>query len=62
MDSIIDDPDWLASQPVSQIIEQAGTEGVEVIHWLVMRGALDPKVEVIHKHYHVPVSSDGCAN
>jgi protocatechuate 4,5-dioxygenase beta chain len=40
-------------------MKQAGTEGLEVIHWLVMRGALDPKVNVIHKHYHVPVSNTG---
>jgi protocatechuate 4,5-dioxygenase beta chain len=24
-----------------------------------MRGALAPKVEVIHKHYHVPISNTG---
>ena len=59
MDSVIGDPDWLASQSTTEIIEQAGTEGVEVIHWLVMRGALDPEVDVVHKHYHVPVSNTG---
>ena len=59
MESVINDPDWLASQSTTEIIEQAGTEGVEVIHWLVMRGALHPNVEVIHKHYHVPVSNTG---
>jgi protocatechuate 4,5-dioxygenase beta chain len=59
MDSVIGDPDWLASQSTTEIIEQAGTEGVEVIHWLVMRGALAPKVDVVHKHYHVPVSNTG---
>jgi len=59
MESVVSDPDWLASQSTTEIIEQAGTEGVEVIHWLVMRGALDPEVDVIHKHYHVPVSNTG---
>jgi protocatechuate 4,5-dioxygenase beta chain len=59
MDSVINDPEWLASQKTVEIIEQAGTEGVEVIHWLVMRGALHPNVNVVHKHYHVPVSNTG---
>jgi protocatechuate 4,5-dioxygenase beta chain len=59
MDSVISDPDWLASQSTTEIIENAGTEGVEVIHWLVMRGALAPEVNVVHKHYHVPVSNTG---
>ena len=27
--------------------------------WLVMRGALDSAVNVVHKHYHVPISNTG---
>ena len=59
MESVINDPDWLASQSTSQIIENAGTEGVEIIMWLVMRGALHANVNVVHKHYHVPISNTG---
>ncbi len=59
MQSVIDNPDWLADQSTSEIIEKAGTEGVEVIMWLVMRGALNPNVNVVHKHYHVPISNTG---
>ena len=57
MQSMISDPDWMANLTTTQIIEKAGTEGVEVIMWMVMRGALNDKVNVIHKHYHVPVSN-----
>jgi protocatechuate 4,5-dioxygenase beta chain len=59
MESVISDPDWLASKSTTEIMEKAGTEGVEIIMWLVMRGALDPEVNVIHKHYHVPISNTG---
>jgi protocatechuate 4,5-dioxygenase beta chain len=59
MESVIENPQWLASQSTAEIIQQAGTEGVEVIHWLVMRGALHSKVDVLHKHYHVPISNTG---
>jgi len=59
MESVINDPDWLASQSNSEIIEKAGTEGIEIIMWLVMRGALHANVDVVHKHYHAPISNTG---
>jgi protocatechuate 4,5-dioxygenase beta chain len=59
MDSVINDPDWLADQTNSEIIEQAGTEGVEIIMWLTMRGALHSNVRAVHKHYHAPISNTG---
>ena len=36
-----------------------GSEGAELMMWLVMRGAMDPKVVVRHKHYFVPASMTG---
>jgi protocatechuate 4,5-dioxygenase beta chain len=59
MDSVINDPDWLAGMTNSEIIEQAGTEGVEIIMWLIMRGALHANVNAVHKHYHAPISNTG---
>ena len=57
--SVINDPEWLASLSIDEIIRKAGTEGVETIMWLAMRGALHPNVNVVHKHYHVPISNTG---
>jgi protocatechuate 4,5-dioxygenase beta chain len=59
MDSVINDPDWLAGMTNTEIIEKAGTEGVEIIMWLIMRGALHANVNVVHKHYHAPISNTG---
>lgn len=59
MDAIINDPDWLVDQTNDEIIEQAGTEGVEIIMWLAMRGALHSNVKAVHKHYHAPISNTG---
>jgi len=59
MESVISDPHWLANLSTTEIIEHAGTEGVEVIMWLAMRGALNDKVNCLHKHYHTPVSNTG---
>jgi hypothetical protein len=38
-------------------VRLAGTQGVELIMWLVMRGALSARVNTIHRHYHIPVSN-----
>ena len=59
MEKIVDDPEWMAGLSNSKIIEIAGSEGIEIIMWLVMRGALNDNVKVVHKHYHVPVSNTG---
>ncbi|AJQ96128.1 class III extradiol dioxygenase family protein [Gynuella sunshinyii] len=59
MDKIVNDPEWLTRFSNAEIMEHAGTEGIEVIMWLVMRGALTDKVKLIHKHYHAPVSNTG---
>ncbi len=59
MESVAREPEWLASLSSTEIMEKAGTEGVEVIMWLAMRGALADEVNVVHKHYHVPISNTG---
>jgi protocatechuate 4,5-dioxygenase beta chain len=59
MEKIAADPEWLTQFSNDEIMAKTGTEGIETIMWLVMRGALQPKVNVIHKHYHVPISNTG---
>ena len=53
------DSPWFAGLSNSEIMERAGTEGIETIMWMVMRGALQQDVKVVHKHYHVPISNTG---
>jgi protocatechuate 4,5-dioxygenase beta chain len=59
MEKIANDPQWMTQFSNSEIMRRAGTEGIETIMWLVMRGALQSNVKVIHKHYHVPISNTG---
>lgn len=59
MESIINDPSWFYNQSNDEIIEKAGTEGIETIMWLTMRGAMGEKVKCLHKHYHAPISNTG---
>lgn len=57
LDRIIDDAEGLASMPHIDYVEQAGSEGIELVMWLVMRGALHNKVDVKKRFYHVPASN-----
>ena len=59
MDRIASDPEWLTQFSNSEIMRRTGTEGIETIMWLVMRGALQENVKIIHKHYHAPISNTG---
>jgi len=38
-------------------LREAGSEGIELIMWLIMRAALGEKVEELHRFYHVPASN-----
>ena len=38
-------------------LREAGTEGIELIMWLIMRAALGREVEELHRFYHVPASN-----
>jgi len=48
------DPEKLAALSISDFAKRGGVEGAEVIMWLVMRGALTPKVRKIHQSYAIP--------
>ena len=51
------DPFTLTRLSIHDLVRFAGTQGVELITWLVMRGALRGKVRAVHSHYHIPVSN-----
>ncbi|GGI04078.1 class III extradiol dioxygenase subunit beta [Egicoccus halophilus] len=57
MDRIGPDPESLLDLTHTDYIRQAGTEGVELVMWFIMRGALDEKVREVHRHYHVAASN-----
>ncbi|WP_191601354.1 class III extradiol dioxygenase family protein [Marinomonas algicola] len=59
MDWIVNDPEKMYELSNTEIMDIAGTEGIEVIMWMVMRGALSPNVNLLHKHYHAPISNTG---
>jgi protocatechuate 4,5-dioxygenase beta chain len=57
LDRIVDDAESLSKMPHVEYLRQAGSEGVELVMWLIMRGALNQDVVQKHRFYHVPASN-----
>jgi protocatechuate 4,5-dioxygenase beta chain len=57
IDRVINEPDTLANMPHIEYVREAGSEGIELVMWLIMRGALTEKVRTVHRFYHVPASN-----
>jgi protocatechuate 4,5-dioxygenase beta chain len=62
LDQLIADPAELAQKPHIDYVREAGSEGIELVMWLIARGAMadvaggkPPKVA--HRFYHVPASN-----
>lgn len=57
LDGMTRDSAALSKISHTEYMREAGSEGVEMIMWLVMRGALEEDAAEIYRHYHVPASN-----
>jgi protocatechuate 4,5-dioxygenase beta chain len=57
LDNLTKNPKALARMPHIEYMREAGAEGIEMVMWLVMRGALDEKVKEVYRFYTVPASN-----
>jgi protocatechuate 4,5-dioxygenase, beta chain len=57
LDDLTNDPERLRHIPHIEYLRETGSEGIEMVMWLIMRGALGPRVNQLHRHYHVPASN-----
>ena len=57
LDRLTSDPVGLSKMPHVEYLREGGSEGVEMVMWHVMRGALEDEVVQVHRHYHVPASN-----
>ncbi len=62
LDKLIDDPDAAAAISHIDYVREAGSEGIELVMWLIARGAMDdanggPKAVLKKRFYHVPASN-----
>ena len=64
LDRLIADPEGLAGVNHMEYVKEAGSEGIELVMWLIARGAMADvggaggrKPTVKHRFYHVPASN-----
>jgi protocatechuate 4,5-dioxygenase, beta chain len=62
LDRMIADPEGLAAVPHIDYVREAGSEGIELVMWLIARGAMGdlaggPPPKVVHRFYTVPASN-----
>ncbi|HEY6513033.1 MAG TPA: class III extradiol dioxygenase subunit beta [Burkholderiaceae bacterium] len=62
LDRLIHEPAQLAQLPHIDYVREAGSEGIELVMWLIARGAMadvagGPQPKVTHRFYHVPASN-----
>jgi protocatechuate 4,5-dioxygenase beta chain len=61
MESMISDPTWATQYSDREIVEHVGTQGIELLNWLVARGAMSGSVSLAHSNYHIPISNTAAA-
>ena len=62
LDRLIAEPDALSRLPHDDYVREAGSEGIELVMWLIARGAMADVAggtapRVAHRFYHVPASN-----
>ena len=58
LDRLIAEPEALSHLPHIDYVREAGSEGIELVMWLIARGAMsDAPPKVAHRFYHVPASN-----
>lgn len=57
LERIEQDPESLAGLTHQAMMEKYGVEGIELIMWLVMRGALSAGAKRVHRNYYAPMTT-----
>ena len=57
LERIENDPESLAGLTHETMMQKFGVEGIELIMWLVMRGALSGGAKRVHRNYYAPMTT-----
>jgi protocatechuate 4,5-dioxygenase beta chain len=57
LDRLENDPESLTELTHQTMMEKYGVEGIELIMWLVMRGALSRGAKRVHRNYYAPMTT-----
>jgi len=61
LEKIVSDPQALARYSAHDLARDAGSQGVELLMWFTMRGAMTGRVSEKHHSYHIPISNTAAA-
>ena len=57
LDKFSRDPEAAVKIPHIEYVREAGSEAIELVMWLIMRGAMDENAKEVYRFYHVPASN-----
>jgi protocatechuate 4,5-dioxygenase beta chain len=57
LDGLVGDTERLRNLTRLEFLRESGSEGIELIMWLIMRASLGEDVEELYRFYHVPASN-----
>jgi len=57
LEKLVSSPLEIARYSIATLIEEAGSQGVEILMWLAARAALGESVRKVHMNYHIPISN-----
>lgn len=61
LDHLGPNPEALVRHSVVDIVELAGSQGIEILNWIAARGALGTNVREVSRNYHIPISNTAAA-
>jgi protocatechuate 4,5-dioxygenase beta chain len=59
MGKMLSDPEFLANYSNDEIVDLGGAQGLELISWIMMRGAVADPVDLVTSTYFAPISHTG---
>lgn len=62
LDDLTANPQRLIGLPHIEYVREAGSEGIEMVMWLIMRGALSEDAKEVYRFYHIPASNTAVGN
>ena len=62
LDDLTANPERLRKLPHIEYVREAGSEGIEMVMWLIMRGALSENAREVYRFNHVPGSNTSVGN
>jgi protocatechuate 4,5-dioxygenase, beta chain len=61
LSKIVAEPEALTRYSIHDLVKESGSQGVEFLNWMAMRGAMTGRVSELNRNYHIPISNTAAA-